>query len=587
MKIVYKDGTVDECPADQELEVIRHTAAHILAQAVKRLYPEADFGYGPATETGFYYDIDMGDTKISVDDLPAIEVEMRKIGKENLPIRPSILPRPEAIALMQERGEKYKVEHIGDLAEDAEIGFYTQGEYVDMCTGPHLRYTKALKAFKLMRISGAYWKNNAENKMLTRIYGTAFATQAELDEYLKMLEEAEKRDHRKIGKEMDLFMFRDEAPGFPFFLPKGMELKNTLIQYWREIHREAGYVEISTPLIMNRHLWETSGHWDHYKDNMYSTVIDEEPFCVKPLNCPGGVMVYQNKPHSYKELPIRAAELGIVHRHELKGALHGLFRVRCFTQDDAHIFMTPEQIPVEIAGVVHLIDQVYSKFGFSYFVELSTRPEDSMGSDEDWEKATNGLIEALNTLGMDYIVNEGDGAFYGPKIDFHLRDSLGRTWQCGTIQLDFQMPINFDLEYVDADGSRKKPIMIHRVCFGSIERFIGVLTEHFAGKFPTWLAPVQVKVLPVSEKSHEYAEAAYQRLFDMGVRVEIDERGETIGYKIREARQIDRVPYMLVLGEKEAEAGVISVRDRATDKTTSMTLDEFCEKLSKEITERI
>ena len=587
MKIVYKDGTVDECPADQELEVIRHTAAHILAQAVKRLYPEADFGYGPATETGFYYDIDMGDTKISVDDLPAIEDEMRKIVKENLPIRPSILPRPEAIALMQERGEKYKVEHIGDLAEDAEIGFYTQGEYVDMCTGPHLRYTKALKAFKLMRISGAYWKNNAENKMLTRIYGTAFATQAELDEYLKMLEEAEKRDHRKIGKEMDLFMFRDEAPGFPFFLPKGMELKNTLIQYWREIHREAGYVEISTPLIMNRHLWETSGHWDHYKDNMYSTVIDEEPFCVKPMNCPGGVMVYQNKPHSYKELPMRAAELGIVHRHELKGALHGLFRVRCFTQDDAHIFMTPEQIPVEIAGVVHLIDQVYSKFGFSYFVELSTRPEDSMGSDEDWEKATNGLIEALNTLGMDYIVNEGDGAFYGPKIDFHLRDSLGRTWQCGTIQLDFQMPINFDLEYVDADGSRKKPIMIHRVCFGSIERFIGVLTEHFAGKFPTWLAPVQVKVLPVSEKSHEYAEAAYQRLFDMGVRVEIDERGETIGYKIREARQIDRVPYMLVLGEKEVEADVISVRDRATDKTTQMTLDEFCEKLSKEITERV
>ena len=586
MKIVYKDGSVDECPADQELEVIRHTAAHIMAQAVKRLYPEADFGYGPATEKGFYYDIDMGDTKLSVEDLPAIEDEMRKIIKENLPIKPSILPRPEAIALMQERGEKYKVEHIDDLPEDAEISFYTQGEYVDMCTGPHLRYTKALKAFKLMSISGAYWKNNAENKMLTRIYGTAFATQAELDEYLKMLEEAEKRDHRKIGKEMDLYMFRDEAPGFPFFLPKGMELKNTLIQYWREIHREAGYVEVSTPLIMNRQLWETSGHWDHYKDNMYSTVIDEEPFCIKPMNCPGGVMVYQNKPHSYKELPLRVGELGIVHRHELKGALHGLFRVRCFTQDDAHIFMTPEQIPSEIAGVVHLIDQVYSKFGFSYFVELSTRPEDSMGSDEDWEKATNGLIEALNSLGMEYIVNEGDGAFYGPKIDFHLRDSLGRTWQCGTIQLDFQMPLNFDLEYVDHDGTRKRPIMIHRVCFGSIERFIGVLTEHFAGKFPTWLAPVQVKVLPVSEKSMEYAREAYQRLFDMGVRVEIDERGETIGYKIREARQIDRVPYMLVLGEKEVESGMISVRDRATDKTTQMSMDEFCEKLAKEIAER-
>ena len=586
MKIVYKDGSVDECPADQELEVIRHTAAHIMAQAVKRLYPEADFGYGPATEKGFYYDIDMGDTKLSVEDLPAIEDEMRKIVKENLPIKPSILPRPEAIALMQERGEKYKVEHIDDLPEDAEISFYTQGEYVDMCTGPHLRYTKALKAFKLMSISGAYWKNNAKNKMLTRIYGTAFATQAELDEYLKMLEEAEKRDHRKIGKEMDLYMFRDEAPGFPFFLPKGMELKNTLIQYWREIHREAGYVEVSTPLIMNRQLWETSGHWDHYKDNMYSTVIDEEPFCIKPMNCPGGVMVYQNKPHSYKELPLRVGELGIVHRHELKGALHGLFRVRCFTQDDAHIFMTPEQIPSEIAGVVHLIDQVYSKFGFSYFVELSTRPEDSMGSDEDWEKATNGLIEALNSLGMEYIVNEGDGAFYGPKIDFHLRDSLGRTWQCGTIQLDFQMPLNFDLEYVDHDGTRKRPIMIHRVCFGSIERFIGVLTEHFAGKFPTWLAPVQVKVLPVSEKSMEYAREAYQRLFDMGVRVEIDERGETIGYKIREARQIDRVPYMLVLGEKEVESGMISVRDRATDKTTQMSMDEFCEKLAKEIAER-
>ncbi len=587
MKIVYKDGTVDECPADLELEVIRHSAAHIMAQAVKRLYPEADFGYGPATEKGFYYDIDMGDTKLSVEDLPAIEDEMRKIVKENLPIKPSILPREEAITLMKERGEKYKVEHIDDLPEDAEISFYTQGEYVDMCTGPHLRYTKALKAFKLMSISGAYWKNNAENKMLTRIYGTAFATQAELDEHLKMLEEAEKRDHRKIGKEMDLYMFRDEAPGFPFFLPKGMELKNTLIQYWREIHREAGYVEVSTPLIMNRQLWETSGHWDHYKDNMYSTTIDDEPYCIKPMNCPGGVMVYQNKPHSYKELPMRVGELGIVHRHELKGALHGLFRVRCFTQDDAHIFMTPEQIPSEIAGVVHLIDQVYSKFGFSYFVELSTRPEDSMGSDEDWEKATNGLIEALNSLGMDYIVNEGDGAFYGPKIDFHLRDSLGRTWQCGTIQLDFQMPLNFNLEYVDADGSRKRPIMIHRVCFGSIERFIGVLTEHFAGKFPTWLAPVQVKVLPVSEKSMEYAQQAYQRLFDMGIRVEIDDRGETIGYKIREARQIDRVPYMLVLGEKEVESGMISVRDRATDKTTQMSMDEFCEKLEREISERI
>lgn len=586
MNIVYKDGSVAECPAEEELQVIRHTAAHVLAQAVKRLYPEADFGYGPATEKGFYYDIDMGDIKLSVEDLPAIEDEMKKIVKENLPIRPSILPRQEAIALMQERGEKYKVEHIGDLPEDAEISFFAQGEYVDMCTGPHLRYTKALKAFKLMSISGAYWKNNAENKMLTRIYGTAFATQAELDEYLKMLEEAEKRDHRKIGKEMDLFMFRDEAPGFPFFLPKGMEIKNQLITYWREIHREAGYVEVSTPLIMNRHLWETSGHWDHYKDNMYSTVIDEDPFCIKPMNCPGGVMVYQNRPHSYKELPLRVGELGIVHRHEMKGALHGLFRVRCFTQDDAHIFMRPDQIADEIAGVVHLIDQVYSKFGFSYFVELSTRPEDSMGSDEDWEKATNGLIDALNQLGMDYIVNEGDGAFYGPKIDFHLRDSLGRTWQCGTIQLDFQMPLNFNLEYIDSDGSKKRPIMIHRVCFGSIERFIGVLTEHFAGKFPTWCAPVQVKVLPVSEKSMDYAQEVYRKLLDLGVRVEIDDRSETIGYKIREARQIDRVPYMLIIGEKELEAQNISVRDRKTDKTASCSFEEFLDALLEEISTR-
>lgn len=586
MNIVYKDGTVAECPADEELGVIRHTAAHIMAQAVKRLYPEADFGYGPATEKGFYYDIDMGDTKLSIEDLPAIEEEMKKIVKENLPIKPSILPREEAIALMQERGEKYKVEHIGDLPEDAEISFYTQGEYVDMCTGPHLRYTKALKAFKLMSISGAYWKNNSENKMLTRIYGTAFATQAELDEYLKMLEEAEKRDHRKIGKDMELFMFRDEAPGFPFFLPKGMEIKNQLINYWREIHREAGYVEVSTPLIMNRHLWETSGHWDHYKDNMYSTVIDEEPFCIKPMNCPGGVMVYQNKPRSYKELPMRVGELGVVHRHEMKGALHGLFRVRCFTQDDAHIFMTPDQIASEIAGVVHLIDKVYSKFGFSYFVELSTRPEDSMGSDEDWEKATQGLIDALNMLKMDYIVNEGDGAFYGPKIDFHLRDSLGRTWQCGTIQLDFQMPLNFDLEYIDSDGSRKRPIMIHRVCFGSIERFIGVLTEHFAGKFPTWCAPVQVKVLPVSEKSMDYSKEIYQKLFDMGVRVEIDDRSETIGYKIREARQIDRVPYMLIIGEKEVESNTVSVRDRKTDKTTTLNFEDFADSLTEEIKTR-
>ena len=586
MKIIYKDGTVADCPEQEELQVIRHTAAHIMAQAVKRIYPHADFGYGPATERGFHYDIDLGETKLSDEDLPAIEAEMKKIIKENLPIRPSILPRAEAIALMEERGEKYKVEHIDDLPEDAQISFFTQGEYVDMCTGPHLRYTKALKAFKLMSISGAYWKNNAENKMLTRINGIAFRTQAELDEHLRMLEEAEKRDHRRIGKEMDLFMLRDEAPGFPFFLPKGMEVYNALLAYWHEIHREAGYVEIKTPLIMTRGLWETSGHWDHYKDNMYSTEIDEDPFCIKPMNCPGGVMVYASKPHSYRELPIRAGELGLVHRHEMRGALHGLFRVRAFTQDDAHIFMRPDQIADEIQGVVNLIDKVYTKFGFDYFIELSTRPEDSMGSDEDWEVATNGLRTALERMGLDYIINEGDGAFYGPKIDFHLRDCLGRTWQCGTIQLDFQMPLNFDLEYVDADGQRKRPVMIHRVCFGSIERFIGILTEHFAGRFPTWLAPVQVKVLPVSEKSMDYARNIYDQLFAAGVRVEIDERGETIGYKIREARQVDRVPYMLILGEKEVEAGLVSVRDRATDKTSTMTYDEFASMLLKEIAER-
>ena len=586
MKVICKDGSVAECPEDQELEVIRHSAAHILAQAVKRLYPNAKFGYGPATEKGFHYDIDLGDAHISEDDLAVIEAEMKKIVKENLPFKSYILPREEAVALMKERGEDYKVEHIDDLPEDAEIGFFQQGEYIDMCTGPHIRYTKALKAFKLMSISGAYWKANADNKMLTRINGTAFKTQADLDAYLTMLEEAEKRDHRKIGREMDLFMLRDEAPGFPFFLPKGMEVYNALIQYWHEIHREAGYVEVKTPLIMTRNLWETSGHWDHYKDNMYSTEIDEEPYCIKPMNCPGGVMVYASKPHSYRELPMRVGELGLVHRHEMSGALHGLFRVRAFTQDDAHIFMRPDQIADEIQGVVDLIDQVYTKFGFEYFIELSTRPEDSMGSDEDWEMATNGLKDALERMDLKYIVNEGDGAFYGPKIDFHLRDCLGRTWQCGTIQLDFQMPLNFDLGYIDADGQRKRPVMIHRVCFGSIERFIGILTEHFAGRFPTWLAPVQVKVLPVSEKSIDYARMIYDRLFDQGVRVEIDERPETVGYKIREARQVDRAPYMLIIGEKEVEAETVSVRDRATDKTTPMSIEMFEIMLQKEILDR-
>ena len=586
MKVIYNDGHVAECPEDEELHVIRHTAAHVLAQAVKRLYPDAHFAYGPATEKGFYYDVDLGDKKLSDEDLPAIEAEMAKIVKENLPIKPFVLSREEAVKLMEERGEKYKVEHIGDLPEDAVLSFYQQGEYIDMCVGPHLTYTKALKAFKLTQLSGAYWKNDKKNIMLTRIGGTAFRTREELEEYNKLMEEAARRDHRRIGKEMNLFMLCDEGPGFPFFLPKGMALKNALIDYWREIHYKANYVEVSTPLIMNRHLWETSGHWDHYKDNMYATKIDGEDYCIKPMNCPGGVMVYRSQPHSYRELPLRVGELGLVHRHELKGALHGLFRVRCFTQDDAHIFMRPDQITDEIIGVVGLINQVYSKFGFDYFVELSTRPENSMGSDEDWEAATNGLIKALEKLNMPYIVNEGDGAFYGPKIDFHLRDSLGRTWQCGTIQLDFQMPLNFGLEYIAEDGSRPRPIMIHRVCFGSIERFIGILTEHFAGKFPTWLAPTQVKVLPVSDKSMDYAKEVYEALRGKMIRCELDTRNEKIGYKIREARQVDRVPYMLIIGAKEVETNTVSVRDRDTDQTVTMKLDEFLDKLCKEIKER-
>ena len=581
MKALYNDGSVAEVEANEAQRVIRHSAAHIMAQAILRLYPEADFAYGPATDNGFYYDVDLGDKKISEDDLPAIEAEMKKIVKENLKFQVFELPREEAIALMEERGEKYKVEHIGDLADDARITFYQQGDYIDMCVGPHLTYTKALKAFKLTGVSGAYWKNDANNKMLTRINGTAFATKDELEAHLTFLEEAKKRDHRRIGREMDLFMMRDEAPGFPFFLPNGMVLKNTLLDYWREIHHKAGYVEISTPQIMNKSLWLTSGHWDHYKDNMYSTMIDDEEYCIKPMNCPGGVLVYSSKPHSYRELPIRAGEIGLVHRHELKGALHGLFRVRCFNQDDAHLFVTPEQLTDEIVGVVRLIDSVYQKFGFKYHVELSTRPEDSMGSDEDWAAAEEGLKVALDKLGMDYVVNEGDGAFYGPKIDFHLEDSLGRTWQCGTVQLDFQMPQNFDLTYVDADGEKKRPIMLHRVCFGSIERFIGILIEHYAGKFPVWLAPMQVKVLPVSEKSRDYAHQVTEQLEAAGIRVVCDDRDEKIGYKIREARGVDRVPYMLILGEKEVEAGNISVRDRSNE-TVPMAVDEFIAKVVEE-----
>lgn len=585
MKALYNDGSVAEVADEDVVHVIRHSAAHIMAQAIKRLYPEADFAYGPATDNGFYYDVDLGDKKISEDDLPAIEAEMKKIVKENLKFSTFDLPREEAVALMEERGEKYKVEHIGDLPEDARITFYQQGDYIDMCVGPHLTYTKALKAFTLTGVSGAYWKGDKNNKMLTRINGTAFATKDELEEHLRLLEEAKKRDHRKIGRDMDLFMMRDEAPGFPFFLPNGMILKNTLLDYWREIHTAAGYVEISTPQIMNKQLWKTSGHWDHYKDNMYSTVIDDEEYCIKPMNCPGGVLVYSSKPHSYRELPIRAGEIGLVHRHELKGALHGLFRVRCFNQDDAHLFVTPEQLTDEIVGVVNLITSVYDKFGFTYHLELSTRPDDSMGSDEDWEAAEAGLKTALEQLGMDYVINEGDGAFYGPKIDFHLEDSLGRTWQCGTVQLDFQMPQNFDLTYIDADGEKKRPIMLHRVCFGSIERFIGILIEHFEGKFPTWLAPLQVKVLPVSEKSRDYAHTVCDQLVAAGVRAKVDDRDEKIGYKIRDARSTDRVPYMLIIGEKEVESGNISVRDRSNE-TVQRELSDFIADIKAEIAER-
>ena len=558
MKIILPDGSVEE--AKDELRAIRHTASHVLAQAVKRLYPETKLAIGPAIDDGFYYDFDR-EGGFTPDDLEKLEAEMKKIVKENLALKPFVLPRDEAIKFMQEKGEPYKVELIEDLPEGETISFYQQGDFVDLCAGPHILYTKGIKAFKLTSIAGAYWRGSEKNKMLTRIYGTAFAKKEDLESYLTMMEEAKKRDHRKLGKELGLFMFAEEGPGFPFFLPKGMTLKNTLIDYWREIHLREGYQEVSTPVILSRKLWETSGHWDHYKENMYTTVIDDEDYAIKPMNCPGGMLVYKSQPRSYRDLPLRVGELGLVHRHEKSGQLHGMMRVRCFTQDDAHIFMTQDQITDEIKGVTRLINEVYSQFGFDYFVELSTRPEDSMGSDEDWEMATNGLRNALDEMGLKYIVNEGDGAFYGPKIDFHLRDSIGRTWQCGTIQLDFQLPQRFEAEYVAEDGTKKRPIMIHRVCFGSIERFIGILIEHFAGKFPVWLAPVQVKVIPVSEKSMEYAQGVYDQLKAAGIRTELDRKDEKVGYKIRQA-QLEKVPFMLVLGEKEAAEGKITVRSR-------------------------
>ena len=561
--VVENDAQVSICTFDDEdgKRAFRHTASHIMAQAIKRLFPETKLAIGPSIADGFYYDFDR-ETPFTEEDLQHIEAEMKKIAKENVALERFELPREEAIKFMEEKGEPYKVELIKDLPEDAVISFYKQGEFTDLCAGPHLMSTKPVKAVKLMSVAGAYWRGNEKNKMLSRIYGTAYIKASDLEAYLNMIEEAKKRDHRKLGKELKLFSLLEEGPGFPFFLPKGMIVKNTLIDFWREIHKKAGYVEVQTPIILNRQLWERSGHWDHYKENMYTTVIDDEDYAIKPMNCPGGMLVYKQELHSYRDLPLRVGELGIVHRHEKSGALHGLMRVRCFTQDDAHIFMTPEQIRDEIKGVVALIDSVYKLFGFKYHVELSTRPEDSMGSDEAWEMATNGLKGALEDLGMDYVINEGDGAFYGPKIDFHLQDSIGRTWQCGTIQLDMNLPERFELEYTDKDGSKKRPVMIHRVCFGSIERFIGILIEHYAGAFPTWLSPVQVKVLTISEKFNDYAEKVAQQLEDAGIRVEKDLRSEKIGFKIREARN-ERTPYIIVVGEKDVEANKVSLRSRA------------------------
>ena len=582
--VVENDAEVNILTAKDEagLAALRHTASHVMAQAVKRLYPNTKLAIGPSIADGFYYDMEF-ETPLTSDDFGKIEAEMKKIIKEDLKIERFTKPRAEAIEFMKEKGEPYKVELIEDLPEDAEISFYSQGEFTDLCAGPHLMSTKGVgKAFKIMSLAGAYWRGDEHNKMLTRLYATAFAKKEELEAYITMMEEAKKRDHRKLGKELGLFMMHEAGPGFPFFLPKGMTLKNTLLDYWREIHKKAGYVEVSTPIILNRKLWETSGHWDHYKNNMYTTVIDDEDYAIKPMNCPGGVLVYASEPRSYRDLPLRVGELGLVHRHEKSGQLHGLMRVRCFTQDDAHIFMTPDQIKDEIKGVVALINEVYSLFGFEYHVELSTRPEDSMGSDEDWEMATEGLRSALDEIGLPYVVNEGDGAFYGPKIDFHLVDCIGRTWQCGTIQLDFQLPQRFELEYIGADGEKHRPIMIHRVVFGSIERFIGILIEHFAGAFPTWLAPVQVRVLPISDKYMDYAKKVEAQLDEAGIRVDVDTRSEKIGYKIREARKA-RIPYMLVVGEKEEAEGKVSVRSRFLGDEGQKDLGEFIASIKEEI----
>ncbi len=586
MKVILKDGQFIEGSFEEKgiREAFWHTSAHVLAQAVKRLYPGTKCAIGPAIQNGFYYDFEF-DFPFSEEQLQAVEGEMKKIVKEALPLEVYEMGRQEAAAYMEERGESYKLEMIEALPEGETISFYRQGDYAEFCAGPHISNTCQIKAFKLLSVAGAYWRGNENNKMLTRIYGISFPKASQLEQHLKMLEEAKARDHRKIGKELGLFTIMEEGPGFPFFLPKGMVLKNILVDYWRKIHEQEGYMEISTPMMLNRSLWETSGHWDHYRENMYTTVIDDVDYAVKPMNCPGGMLVYKMEPHSYKELPMRMGELGLVHRHEKSGQLHGLMRVRCFTQDDAHIFMTKEQITEEIQRVIRLIDKVYSKFGFAYYVELSTRPENSIGSDEDWELATKALEDAINEMGIAYTVNEGDGAFYGPKIDFHLQDSIGRTWQCGTIQLDFQLPQRFEAEYVGADGERHRPIMIHRVVFGSIERFIGILIEHYAGKFPMWLAPVQVKILPVSDKYLQYSREIAEKLKKQGIRVEIDARDEKLGYKIRSA-QLEKIPYMIIAGEKEQEGNCISVRCRDAEKGRQdmgeMTLEEFYKILKEE-----
>ncbi|MBV1820140.1 threonine--tRNA ligase [Bacteroidales bacterium MSK.15.36] len=587
MTEIKEDSQLEILTFDDEdgRRTVRHTASHILAQAVKRLYPEAKLAIGPAIDNGFYYDFDV-DFTFTPEMLEKIEKEMSKIIKENLEIERFELPREEAIKLAKDADEPYKVELIEDLPEGEVISFYKQGDFVDLCAGPHMPSTGKIKAIKLLSVAGAYWRGDEKNKMLQRIYGTAFLKKSELEAYLKLLEEAKRRDHRKLGKELDLFSINEEGPGFPFFHPKGMVVRNILENFWREKHTKAGYDEIRTPVILNEELWHRSGHWDHYKENMYFTKIDNENFAIKPMNCPGSILVYKSHLHSYKEFPMRLGELGLVHRHELSGALHGLMRVRCFTQDDAHIFMTKEQIRDEILNVIKLIDDFYKVFGFEYFVELSTRPEDSMGSDEDWEVATNGLKNALEAAGLEYKINEGDGAFYGPKIDFHLKDCIGRTWQCGTIQLDFQMPERFDLTYIGQDGERHRPVMVHRVVFGSIERFIGILIEHFAGAFPTWLAPVQVKVMTITDAQKDYANKVVDKLKENGIRVEFDDRNEKIGYKIREA-QLQKVPYMIILGDKEVNENKVAVRSRKEGDLGAIALEEFIQKLNYEIENRV